>query len=659
MCGIFGYVAWDQPMPPAGHLHRVTNLLRHRGPDGGACWQEPGVFFGHRRLAIIDLATGLQPMAGADGRHVIIFNGEIYNYPELGDELRAAGATFRTSSDTEVILAGYAAWGVDVVERLEGMFAFGLYDRFERTLLLARDRFGEKPLLVAERDGQVAFASELAPLVSIGAAGREIDTDALGAYLCLNYVPGTHTMLRGVQRLAPAEWRLYGREGVRRRQQYWSIEAFHPAAAAGARTDEETLDDLQERLDRAAKFTLRSDVPVGLFLSGGVDSSIVAHSAARLGRLHTAFCVDFSARGFSEWPAASRVAKQLDVDLVRVPLDVNVLGEFLDVTSHLDDPLADSSAMAVWTIARAARERVKVVLSGDGGDELFGGYLTYAASRLHQRIRPLLPGVAWTALSRAADQLPVNDRAKVGFDYKLQRFLRAMPLDTREAHFTWNGTWMPEDAARLAASGEPGDAARHAIERLAGAHRLGTHPSIHDLQVADIREYLPNDILAKVDRATMAHGLESRAPLLNHRVAELALTLPERLRVGGSSRTKVALRRLCERHFGHEHAHAPKQGFSIPVHSWLREQGRPLVTSLLARDRVEALGLLNAPAVSRVLDEHLSGRRAFGWELWGLMVLVAWFDQRVTNPPDVRQLPEPDDLAIVTVAPTLETTPRG
>ena len=647
MCGIFGFVAWDRELPPRADLCRATNLLRHRGPDGGGYWQEHGAFLGHRRLSIIDLATGDQPMASIDGRYVLTFNGEIYNYPELREELRADGAAFRTASDTEVILAGYAAWGPDVVTRLEGMFAFAIYDRLARTVFLARDRFGEKPLLYREAGGQVVFASELSPLVSIGGATREIDEDALGGYLCLNYVPGTRTMLRGVQRVGAGEWRLYGAGGLIERRRYWSAETA--ALPAGSVNEDRLLDDLQERLDHAVRLTLRSDVPVGLFLSGGVDSSLVAESAARHGRLHTAFCVDFATQGFSEWPAAERVARTLGIDIVRVPLDAGALGEFLDLTSHLDDPLADSSAIAVWSVGRAARERVKVVLSGDGGDELFGGYLTYRASRWHRRLRPMLPRAAWSAVARLGSRLDVKDHVKVSAAYKLQRFLRALPLDTREAHFTWNGTWTPEEAVRLAATPSVRAAARDALGRMAAAHRLPRFPSTHELQIADLSEYLANDILAKVDRATMAHGVESRAPLLDPRVVEFALALPERLRVRGGA-TKVALRRLCARHFGQAHAFAPKQGFSIPVHGWLRAGGRELMTSLLNPDRVDALGVLDSAAVARVVQAHLSGERAYGWEIWGLMVLVAWYEQRIVAPPDVRRLPDATDLQPLSTA---------
>lgn len=643
MCGIFGFVSWDRELPPVGDLCRATNLLRHRGPDGGAYWHEPGVFLGHRRLAIIDLATGDQPMASVDGRYLITFNGEIYNYPELRDELRADGARFATASDTEVILAGYAAWGREVVDRLEGMFAFGLYDRRERTLLLARDRFGEKPLLYADHEGRVLFASELAPIVANPSVPRDIDEQALGGYLSLNYVPGARTMLRSVHRVLPGEWRLFDGHGRREQRRYWrpvdAANRVSPARSAGA-----LLDDLQARLDQAVRFTLRSDVPVGLFLSGGVDSSIVAQSAARLGNLEAAYCVDFADTGFSEWPLAARVARKLDIELVRVGIDSSVLKEFVDVAGHLDDPLADSSAMAVWTVARAASQRIKVVLSGDGGDELFGGYLTYPASRWHARLQPWLPRAAWSAAAAGGALLPVNERVKVSASYKLQRFLRAMPLDTGEAHFTWNGTWTPVEAATLAASAEAREFALTALRQLAATHGLGRKPSAHELQLTDLEEYLPHDILSKVDRATMAHGLESRAPLLNRAVAELALSLPDDLRIGTRGGTKILLRRLCARHFGEAHAHAPKQGFSLPIHQWLRHEGRGLMTGLLSRERIVATGLLNPDAVQQAVDSHLSAKRALGWELWGLMVLVTWHEGRVAHPPDLARLPEPRDL---------------
>ena len=644
MCGILGYVSWRDSLPEIDQLCRATNLLKHRGPDGGGYWCEGSVFLGHRRLAVIDLESGQQPMVSADGGKVISYNGEVYNYIELRDELRARGHTFRTNSDTEVVLVGYQEWGPEVASRIVGMFAVAIYDRFEQTVYLARDRFGEKPLLVAGGSHELVFASELAPIAAILPGTREINEQALASYLCLNYVPGLNTMMRGVERVGPGEWRVYGVDGLIRRCSYW-CPPVTPNSDSVVREDD-VVDALQERLDRATRITLRSDVPIGLFLSGGIDSSLVAESAARQGRLTCAFCVDIDEEGFSEWPAATRVATHLGLDLVRVPFSADVLDEFVTVAAHLDDPLADSSAMAVWTVARQAARRLKVVLSGDGGDELFGGYLTYSASAAHRYLTTVIPSRLRRILSRAAAWVPQDDHQKVSGNYKLQRFLRGLELPTAEAHFTWNGTWLPREAAQLI-RGDSGTV-RSTLRRLASDHAIPVRPSIHALQCADLRDYLPNDILTKVDRMTMAHGLESRAPLLNPEVADLGLSLPSHLRSHWRHGQKVALRRLCKRHFGAEHARLPKQGFSIPIHRWLRQRGQKLLTELLDRNRVSAIPVLEPAAVEAAVKAHLSGQRALGWELWGLMVLVVWYETRVISPPRLSQLPDADDLLRVT-----------
>jgi asparagine synthase (glutamine-hydrolysing) len=641
VCGIFGYVGWDRQLPPLDSLRRVTGLLQHRGPDERGYWHERNTYFGHCRLAIIGLADGQQPMAGDGDRFVVTFNGEIYNYVELRDELRREGVAFRTASDTEVLLAGYAAWGPGVIGRLEGMFALAIYDRRERTLLLARDRFGEKPLLYAEAHGTVAFASELASLVSIGAGARALDLDALGAYLCLNYVPGDQTLLRGVRRLPAGHWRLYGAEGLRQEDCYFSPRALPEVLIEPPRV----LDELQARLDRSVRLTLRSDVPVGLFLSGGVDSALVAESAVRQGDVAAAFCVDFSP-GPSEWARASLAAGTLGLELVRVRMNGDDLGEFMQLVSHLDDPLADSSAIAVWTVAKAARTRVKVVLSGDGGDELFAGYPSYRASRWHHQVRRLLPGAAWSGLARVADRAAGAPGLRAGG--RAGRLLRALALPTLEAHFTWNGAWTPAEAIQLAHPGPLREAIRNSLRVLAASHALPSAPGLDDLQRTDLTEYMVNDILAKVDRATMAHGLESRAPFLNGDVAALALSLPDEWRMQGGT-TKVALRRLCARHFGQDYAYAPKLGFSIPLNDWLRSGGRELVQQLLDPARVDALGVLDGQLIARLVKEHLAGTQALGAELWGLMVLVAWYEARVAAPPDPRYLPEPAGLTALTL----------
>lgn len=650
MCGLFGMFGFGGPPPWRDHGPALVNHLRHRGPDAGAWWADGPFFLGHRRLAIVGLATGGQPMATADGELVVVFNGEVYNYPELRAELEARGHAFRTGSDTEVLLHGYREWGTGLPARLTGMFAFALADRRRGELFLARDRVGEKPLFLLRTPGYLAFASELRPLAALPDVPRRLDLPALAGYLLLNYVPGGRSLLAGVERLAPGTWRSYG-PGGERDGTFWRP----PDAVDGALETapvEDVLADCRARLDRAVRLNLRSDVPVGIFLSGGMDSSLLAESAVRQGRLNRAYCLDFAEATHSEYGAAERVAGRLGLPLERVRLTADALADFLRLVEHADDPLADSSGLAVYTLARHAARTTKVVLGGDGGDELFGGYLTYAASRLHARWLAPLPRSCRRLAARLGQALPTAE-AKVALSYKLWRFLRAIDLDTGPAHFTWNGTWLPEGAARLADPGPLRDAVREVLGALVERHGLARRPSLFDLQRADVREYLPNDILTKSDRTSMAHGLEVRAPFVEHDLAAWALRLPERFKIGPGGQLKYVLRELARRTFGPEIADRPKQGFSIPVHAWLRAPGAAPLRELLAPASVARLGVLDPAAVGRALDDHLAGRRSYGFELWGLAVLVAWHRARVERQPaapdcrDLRRVdvPRPRGLA--------------
>jgi asparagine synthase (glutamine-hydrolysing) len=627
MCGILGRLAWDGPVDPEGVLPGLLRLIAHRGPDDAASWSDGPFFLGHRRLSIIDLAAGAQPMGSADGALVITFNGEIYNYRELRAQLAGRGHAFRTSSDTEVLLVGYREWGEGLLPRIVGQFAFAIADRRNRSLFLARDAFGEKPLFYHETAGSVSFASELRALAALPGLPRDLDEQALGAYLSLNYVPGEATLLRSVRRLAPGSFRVYAGDGSVRQGVYWRP----PRPAPRECSLEQGLETLRTELDRAVRYALESDVPVGIFLSGGMDSSLVAESASRQGRLTRAYCLDFPVEGYSEWSRASAVAERLSLPLERVRLGPEAAADFLEVVEHGDDPLADSSSLAVYTISRAAARTHKVVLGGDGGDELFAGYLTYPASRAHARFVSRLPLAVRRALASAARRIPTSE-GKVTRSYKAMRFLRASHLPTREAHFTWNGTWLPEDAARLVRGESAAAAARAALRDLARRHDLPERPDLLDLQRADIADYLANDILAKVDRMSMAHGLEVRAPLLQPALADFALGLPAALRFGGGP-TKRLLRELARRVYGSPIADAPKQGFSIPIHAWLRGPLRDQAEELLSPAAIDPIGAIDPAAVGAVWRDHLSGARSWGFEVWGLMVLSAWHRARVAHPP--------------------------
>jgi asparagine synthase (glutamine-hydrolysing) len=639
MCGLVGLFAHDGDAPHRDRWFELVGHLRHRGPDAGAYWADGPFFLGHRRLAILGLATGQQPMATEDGRLVVILNGEIYNFVELRAELEALGHAFRTDSDTEVLLHGYRAWGLELPGRLVGQFAFVLADRPRRRLFLARDRFGEKPLFIRRAPGYVAFASEVRPLAALPDLDRQLDVAALGGYLSLNYVPGEATLLAGVRQLPrppgpssrrrASAWSATGRQGAERRR----------------RTMDEALEEWRPLFDRAVRLAMRADVPVGILLSGGMDSSLVAESAVRQGRLNRAYFLDFEDRQWSEHEAAQTVADRLGLPLECATLTADSVQDFLKLVAHADDPLADSSALAVWTIARQAAKANKVVLGGDGGDELYGGYLTYGASKLHAGVISRLPAPMRSGLAAVGRHLPTRD-GKVSLSERARRFLRAADLPTAQAHFTWNGTWLPAEAAALVQP-EARAIVREAIPDL--ARRTGLRPpvGVRRLQLVDVAEYLPNDILAKVDRMSMAHGLETRAPFLDHELASWTLRLPEHLAVGPRGELKALLRAAARRIFGRAIADRPKRGFSIPVHAWIRGPLSELVRDLLSPRSVAGLGVLDPARVTAVLEDHMSQRRQLGFELWGLAVLVAWHRMRVARAPDPPAAIEPLRAVIV------------
>jgi asparagine synthase (glutamine-hydrolysing) len=641
MCGIVGHFARAGGAMAPATLFELVQCVAHRGPDDNTYWQDGPFSFGHRRLSIIDLSSGRQPMASADGAIVITFNGEIYNYLELRAELAALGHQFRTQSDTEVLINGYRQWGIDLLPKLLGMFAFAIADRPKRELLLARDRFGEKPLLYLDDERGTTFASELTPLSAI-ATTREVDADALGRYLTLNYVPGEQTLFKGVKRVPPGGWRRYRADGRVDEGVYWSPPID---VATSAISFDDAVEQLDERLQRASALTLRSDVPVGIFLSSGIDSSLVARAAVKAGTVARAFSLGFEEQTHSEVAGARQTAAALGLPITEVTLNASALDGFTRLVAHADDPLADSSALAVWTLAAETAKHVKVVLAGDGGDELFGGYLTYPATLWHASVTSRLPLAMRRAMAAAGSRLG-GGNGKVTTSYKLMRFLRAAPLPPGEAHFSWNGTWLPEEAAGLAASQAVKASARHSLQWMAERHGLTGAISLERLQRADVRDYLANDILVKSDRMSMAHGLEVRAPFLDRDLAEFALRLPAVFKTGRTGRGKRLLRALARQAYGERVAGAVKQGFSIPVHEWLRGPARPLVDDLLSTSSVAALSLLEGSAVARAVDDHLSGRRALGWELWGLMVLVAWQRRQIQRVPSIAEVSRPEPITI-------------
>jgi asparagine synthase (glutamine-hydrolysing) len=447
----------------------------------------------------------------------------------------------------------------------------------------------------------------------------------------MNFVPGERTLMKGVRRLAPGAMRKYGAKGLIEARSY-----YRPEPVQDARVDADdirgVLGELRTRLDDAVRIALRADVPLALFLSGGIDSSLIAESAVRQGAISAAFCIDVQAHSFSEWDNAKHVADRLHLRLERVPLGPDVLDDFLSMVSHADDPLGDASAIAVWQLARATAKQFKVAVSGDGGDELFGGYLTYKATAVHREVTSRFGAFARSVLRAGAHRIRASE-TKVSNSYKLLRFLRAADLPPGEAHFTWNGAWLPSDAATLVSGDVARELARGAIKEVAARHAISARPDLGELQRVDAREYLPNDILVKVDRMTMAHSLESRAPFLNHHLAGLALAASPRFAQSLAHPPKRLLRTIADDTFGPRVSRAKKQGFSIPVHAWLRGAMKERVMDLLSPSSLRALPFLDEPAVSRVRDRFMVGLEPLGFEIWGLCVLVAWHRARVQSAP--------------------------
>jgi asparagine synthase (glutamine-hydrolysing) len=615
VCGICGIVTRAPGGPDPAALAAMNDALVHRGPDSAGVAVEGPVGLAARRLAIIDLAGGDQPMATEDGELVVVQNGEIYNHEELRRELEARGCRFRTRSDTEVLLHAYREHGLDFLGRLRGMFALALWDARRERLLLARDRFGIKPLFYREDGDGLAFASELTSLARSPGFSGALDPDALEAYLAFNSIPAPLTVFREARKLPPGHWLLWGGGAVRRGR--WARPA--PAAADAVRTEGAAAlaAEVRDRLGDSVRAHLVADVPVGVLLSGGIDSSaLTALAAPAAGGTLSTFSIGFEERSFDELSLARLVARRYGTDHHELVVRPDAAELLADVARACDEPLGDSSALPTYLVSRLAAGHVKVVLSGEGGDELFGGYETYAAGLLADRVRWALPLLRWTA-----DRLPSSDR-RVSPDYRLKRFVAGAHLPPLERQHAFKEIFGPaERAALLDGRGGADPLARH---RGRWAETLGAE-TLARLQDVDLGTYLVDDLLVKTDRMSMAHSLEARVPFLDERVAELALALPRDLRVRGLAKKRL-LRQAVAPLVPVEVARGPKRGFSIPAAAWLRGPLVPFARDVLAPDRLRRQGVFAPEAVTAVLDAHVSGRVDLSRQLWGLMCFSLWHD---------------------------------
>lgn len=651
MCGITGYFASNAGLTADAALARLaamTKCVAHRGPDDQGLWVDPtaGIALGQRRLAVIDLSpTGAQPMHSASGRHVIVYNGECYELDALRRDVERAGPALRGTSDTEVVLEACERFGIDAtLERLIGMFAFALYDRETHVLHLVRDRLGIKPLYVADDGRRVHFGSETRSLRALGDVVGSVDPGSVAAFLGRGVLPGGRSIHHGVRQLRPGTILSVHGDGVRHERTWWSLPTI-VAASAGARASEIPVEQAVEEtavlLRRAVGARMVADVPLGAFLSGGVDSTtVVALMQEQASRPVRTFTVGSADPAYDESGFAAAVAKHLGTEHTDVRLgDIEIVEMIPDLLAGLDEPFADPSYVPTWLVSRLARQHVTVALSGDGGDEVFGGYTRHrlaagAAARLLGLPRPmklalsgLLGGVPPRAWDVAASLLPASRRpGRAGEQaQKIARTLGARDLD--DLYHRLTSVWSTSDALVVGASGPSVTAGTDVLSwGMAPPDHGSGQPELSPperMMLADTLGYLPDDILTKVDRASMAVSLEARVPLLDHRVVEAAWRLPLDLRIRGGV-GKWVLRQVLARHVPDQLIDRPKRGFAQPVGRWLRGPLRPWAEDLLTPSAIARTGLLDPAPVQRLWHAHLSGRHDHHAQLWAVLSLQAW-----------------------------------
>jgi len=615
LCGIAGFTHKNW-RAPAERIRQATATLTHRGPDQQGVHRATVFSCGATRLKIIDLAGGDQPILTDDGDFGIAFNGEIYNHLEVRAELERLGHLFHSHSDTETVLRAFVQWDTDCFRRLRGMFAVALWKESDRRLVLARDRVGIKPLYIARQDEELFFGSELKAIFVHPEIERRISLEGLDCYLSLNYVPCPWTLVEGIEKLPPGNW-LEWRDGKVTTEAYWEL----PFAAASAWNMQEAKEELDRLLEQSVREHLLSDVPLGIWLSGGMDSTTILHyaSQASSARLKT-FSITYRGRSCDESELVRRAVKQYDTEHEELDLspEQDLQGAIEEFAYYSDEPSADAGSLPVWFLSKLCKKSTTVALSGEGADELFAGYVTYRADLLAKRARRVPRRVLRSALA-AARRLPVSDE-KISFEYKAKRFLEGSLLPASEAHVFWNGMFFGEEKRALVKEPLPITLAT-LVNRISGLPKNGD--SLAPLLWFDQKYYLPDDILVKSDRMSMAHAVEVRPPFLDHRIVEFAATLPADLRIRGAQQ-KLVLRELRRDKLPATILEGKKTGFDIPAHEWLRGPLRELLVATLREGAENYSELFDAAAIDEILQRHLNRQANLGYHLWGLLILFLW-----------------------------------
>ena len=634
MCGITGWINLKRSTAErdtAAVLTAMCGTITHRGPNSEGVWFDDTAALGMRRLSVIDLHTGDQPVFNCDGSVVVMMNGELYNYREVRRELEAKGHSFKTNSDTEILPHLYEEHGDALVEHLNGMYAFTLWDSARKKLIIARDRFGEKPLFYGVFDNKLIYASEPKAILAHPAATAELDLEALREYVSFDYVPAPRSIYKGISKLPAAHLMIVenGEFNVRR---YWDISWTSGTAdmqngSHAAASLEEKAAELRTLLSDAVRMRLVADVPLGILLSGGIDSSTVAALAAEHAneKIKT-FSIGFEEDSFDESKYARQVAQHLGTEHFEDRLSAATAGDLIgDIGKWLDEPLSDASLIPTFLLARFVRKHVTVALGGDGGDELFAGYPMYRAHEITRSYLRIPEFIRSYLIEPAVNALPVSTN-NMSFDYKAKRFVRAAHLDEVTRHHSWFGSFAAGQHEQLLS---PDVLAQTDADIYRGVRELVGRSNaknvIERMQYADINFYLAEDILTKVDRAAMAVSLETRAPFLDPRIADFAASIPVEYKLKGSS-GKVILKEALKNDLPHNILHRPKKGFGIPIAEWLKGRLNPLLHEMLGPQRLKAQGLFNADHVTRLVTEHETGKASHHKELWTLLVFQLWHD---------------------------------
>jgi len=622
MCGIVGIVDLKGRKQEREIIKSMADQIIHRGPDDEGFFVENGVALGARRLKIIDLETGHQPQCNEDGTIWITYNGEIYNFLELRKELEGKGHRFKTKSDTETIVHLYEEEGEEGLKKLRGMFAFGIWDGRKRRLLLARDRIGKKPLYYTIIDSTIVFSSEIKGILKFGKIDRELDLNALDLYLTLEYIPSPLSIFKGIKKLMPGHYLIFDEKGVKEKS-YWELEKVEVP------TDiDEIKERLRELIKESVKLRLISDVPLGAFLSGGIDSSSIVAMMHSLGTepLMT-FSIGFEEKSYNELKYARKIAELFKTQHHEFVLTPSALELIWELIKYLDEPMSDFSIFPTYLVSKMARKYVTVILSGDGGDELFGGYEHYLAEKIERILRKYffkIPHAIFPLLSRF---LPPKD-VKKGIINRIKRFSDGLFFPPELSHFRWmlyldNQTkrrlYSPDFLSKIERDGEI-----HTREPFSSIfEKMKSLDCINRELFLDLKSYLVDDIMVKVDRMSMACSLETRAPLLDHKLVEFVFSLPGNLKVRGLT-TKWIFKKSMEGILPKETIYRQKEGFSIPIKKWLREEFRELMEDYLSEKRIRDGGLFNYSEIKRMKEEHIKGIENHSHRLFALLLFEIW-----------------------------------